>query len=170
MTLVSVMENFEVEFRKKDLVGFFLCYSVFAISNILMFIFDFNFRLSFLLAVHLVPIAVLMIYATLMFRVKVDENIFKIRTRIGKRYQFDIADIKRITCSKKLQIKTGPQFLLTITTNDHELELDSKMKNFDKMATYLLQKFDSRELNQKCINKHTKSELIKYSKNAYAPK
>lgn len=162
--------NFEVKFPKSDLVGFFLCYSVFAIANIFMFIIGFNFKLSVLLAVYLVPIAVLMIYTTLMFSVKVNENTFKVRTRIGKRYQFDIVDIKRITCSKKMRVKTGPRFLLTIVTNDHELELDSKMKNFDKMATYFLQKLDSRELNQKCISKNTKEELTKYSQNAYAPK
>lgn len=82
--------------------------SVFYITNILMFVFDFNVNLSVLLAAHLVLITLAMIYVTFMFRVQVENSTIKVRTRIGKKYQFNINDIKKVVCYTKLRTKTGP--------------------------------------------------------------
>ncbi len=161
--------NFEVTFPKKDLVEFFLLYSIFVIVNILMFVFNFNFRLSVLLAAHLIPIAIAMVYVTLMFKVEVDENTFKVRTRIGRKYTFNLNDITKIMCTKKLRPRLGPQFSLLIYTKNHEIRLFSEMKGFSQMAVYLLEKLDAQELNNDCVSKSSRKELVKYSEEAYAP-
>lgn len=163
--------NFVVKFSIKDLIEFFLLCSVFYITNILMFIFDFNFNLSVLLAAHLIPITLAMIYVTFMFRVQVENSTIKVRTRIGKKYQFNINDIKKVVCSTKFRIKTGPQFLLKIITqSNRELELDLEMQGFEKMAEYLLEKYDNGELNRNVFSKHTKDELIRYKDGWYKRK
>ena len=163
-------EIFEVKYPKKDLVDFFLLYSIFVIVNILMFAFDFNVRLSVLLAVHLILIAFAMVYVTLMFKVSIENNTFHVRTRIGKKYSFDLNDITKIRCTKKLRPRLGPQFSLLIYIGDREIELYSEMNGFDQMASFLLDKINGKEINESRISKSTKEELIKYSKRAYDPK
>ena len=91
-------EIFEVKYPKKDLVDFFLLYSIFVIVNILMFAFDFNVRLSVLLAVHLILIAFAMVYVTLMFKVSIENNTFHVRTRIGKKYSWNCQGM----CSQRI--------------------------------------------------------------------
>lgn len=160
----------EVNHPKKDLIEFFLLYSIFVVVNILMFVFDFNFRLSVLLAAHLIPIAIAMVYVTLMFKVSVENNTFQVRTRIGKKYSFDLKDITKIRCTKKLRPRLGPQFSLLIYVGEREIELYSEMSGFDQMALFLLDKINTKEVNEGCISKSSKEELIKYSKRAYDPK
>lgn len=163
-------EIVEVKFPKKDLIEFFLLYSIFVIVNILMFVFNFNIRLSVLLAVHLILIAFAMVYVTLMFKVCVENNTFHVRTRLGKKYSFDLSEISKIRCTKKLRPRLGPQFSLLIYVGEREIELYSEMSGFDKMASFLLDKINAREVNEGCISKNSKEELIKYSKRAYDPK
>lgn len=163
-------ENVEVKFPKKDLIEFFLLYSIFVIVNILMFVFNFNIRLSVLLAVHLILIAFAMVYITLMFKMSVENNTFHVRTRLGKKYSFDLSEISKIRCTKKIRPRLGPQFSLLIYVGEREIELYSEMSGFDKMASFLLDKINAREVNEGCISKKSKEELIKYSKRAYDPK
>lgn len=160
----------EVKYPKKDLVEYFLLSSIFIVVNILMFVFDFNFRLSVLLAVHLIIISIAMVYVTLMFKVKVDENTFHVRTRIGRKYTFDLKDITKIKCTKKLRPRLGPQFSLLLYVEDREFELYSEMTGFDRMASFLLDKISNHELSEGCISKNSTEELIKYSRRAYDPK
>lgn len=163
-------EIIEVKYPKKDLVEFFLLYSIFVVVNILMFVFDFNFRLSVLLAAHLILIAIAMVYVTLMFKVSIEKNTFQVRTRIGRKYSFNLKEITKIRCTKKLRPRLGPQFSLLIYIGDREIELYSEMNGFDKMASLLLDKINAKEVNEGCISKSSKEELIKYSKRAYDPK
>lgn len=163
-------EIVEVKYPKKDLLEFFLLYSIFVVVNILMFVFDFNFRLSVLLAVHLNLIAIAMVYVILMFKVIVDKSTFHVRTRIGRKYTFDLKDITKIKCTKKLRPRLGPQFSLLIYVEDREIELYSEMSGFDQMASYLLGKISTSKVNEECISKSSREELVKYSKRAYDPK
>ena len=94
------MEKFEVRFKKTDLLVYLLCESVFIIACIVMFIKRYNFKLSMILAIYLFVTSALMVSSTILFRVSVENEKFKVRTKFGKKYEFDLSEIFRINYTK----------------------------------------------------------------------
>ena len=58
------MENLEVRFLKKDLVGFGLIYFVFTILCVVMFVIGYNFALSLIFAIFLFITSIMVILST----------------------------------------------------------------------------------------------------------
>ena len=135
------MENLEVRFFKKDLVGFGLIYFVFTILCVVMFVIGYNFALSLIFAIFLFITSIMVILSTCLFRIRVIGDNFKVRTKFGQKYEFSISDIQKIKYIKHNNIKRGPQYALVITAGNKELELNKQMEGFDIMVEYLLKKY-----------------------------
>ena len=146
------MEKFEVRFKKTDLLIYLLCESVFIIACIVMFIKRYNFKLSMILAIYLFVTSALMVSSTILF---------KVRTKFGKKYEFDLSEIFRINYTKHDNLKHGPQYALIITTQNRELELIRQMKGFDTMVNYLLNKYNDGKIDDKVISKYCYCSLKK---------
>lgn len=155
------MEKFEVRFKKTDLLIYLLCESVFIIACIVMFIKRYNFKLSMILAIYLFVTSALMVSSTILFRVSVENEKFKVRTKFGKKYEFDLSEIFRINYTKHDNLKHGPQYVLIITTQNRELELIRQMKGFDTMVNYLLNKYNDGKIDDKVISKYCYCSLKK---------
>lgn len=155
------MENLEVRFLKRDLVGFGLIYAVFAILCVVMFVVGYNFTLSSIFAVFLLVTSMMVILSTCLFRVRVIGDNFKVRTKFGQKYEFSISDIQKIKCVKYNDIKRGPQYVLVIIAEDKELELNRQMDGFDAMAEYLLKKYDDGKIDDKVMSKYCRDSLGK---------
>lgn len=155
------MENFEVTFFKKDLVGFGLIYSVFTILCVFMFIIGYNFALSLIFAIFLLITSIMVILSTCLFRVRVTADKFKVRTKFGQKYEFSISEIQKIKCTKHENIKRGPQYALIITTENRELELSRQMKGFDIMVNYLLNRYNDGKIDDKVMSKYCNCLLKK---------
>lgn len=155
------MEDLEVRFSKKDLVGFGLIYFVFTILCVVMFVIGYNFALSSIFAVFLLVTSILVILSTCLFRVRVIGDNFKVRTKFGQKYEFSISDIQKIKCIKHNDIKRGPQYVLVIIAEDKELELNKQMDGFDAMAEYLLKKYDDGKIDDKVMSKYCRNSLSK---------
>ncbi len=160
-------DAFEVRFPKTDLLGFFLPYSFFAAVCIFMFVFKVYLYLRIVFAAYLLLIGGMMVLATCMFSVRVEDAGFQVRTRLGRRYAFSVSEIEKVVCSQKSGLKLGPQFSLRIMTGSRELALDSKMQGFSEMAGYLLQQAECGELNAKAASKQCREELLRYRNMAY---
>ena len=106
------MEDLEVRFSKKDLVGFGLIYFVFAILCVVMFIIGYNFALSLIFAIFLLVTSIMVILSTCLFRIRVIGDNFKVRTKFGQKYEFSISEIQKIKYIKHNNIKRGPQLSL----------------------------------------------------------
>ncbi|MGN0470852.1 MAG: hypothetical protein ACI4GV_08060 [Acutalibacteraceae bacterium] len=156
------MEKFEVSFLKTDLIGFGLIYFVFVMLCVLMFIVGYNFNLSLIFAIFLFVTSIMMILSTCLFKVSVMDENFKVRTKFGKRYEFNILEIRKIKYTKHNNLKHGPQYTLTIITENKELELNRQMKNFDIMVKYLLNKYDDGKLDNKVMSKYCYKLLNDY--------
>ena len=90
------MEDLEVRFSKKDLVGFGLIYFVFAILCVVMFIIGYNFALSLIFAIFLLVTSIMVILSTCSFRIRVIGDNFKVRTKFGQKYEFSISENQKI--------------------------------------------------------------------------
>lgn len=90
------MEDLEVRFSKKDLVGFGLIYFVFAILCVVMFIIGYNFALSLIFAIFLLVTSIMVILSTCLFRIRVIGDNFKVRTKFGQKYEFSISEISQV--------------------------------------------------------------------------
>lgn len=159
------MENFEIRFPKTDLLGLGAIYLVFIIIGILMFAFDYNFRLSVIFMLIILFFGGISVIPTCLFYVKVKDNNFKVRTQFGKKYEFSINDICKVVCSKHYRMKLGTQYTIDIITGNNNLELNFKMKNFDIIAEYLVDKYESGQLekvmSKSCCNSLKKLILVK---------
>lgn len=155
------MENLEVRFLKRDLVGFGLIYFVFAILCVVMFVVGYNFTLSSIFAVFLLVTSMMVILSTCLFRVRVIGDNFKVRTKFGQKYEFSISDIQKIKCVKYNDIKRGPQYVLVIIAEDKELELNRQMDGFDAMAEYLLKKYADGKIDDNVMSKYCRDSLGK---------
>ena len=158
---------FEVKFPKTDLLGFFLPYSFFAAVCILLFVFELYLYLRIVFAAYLLLIGGMMVLATCMFSVRVEDSECRVRTKLGKHYTFHVSEIEKVICSQKSGPKLGPKFSLKIMTGSRELELDSKMLGFSEMAGYLLQKAECGELHVQAVSKHCREELTRYQNQAH---
>ena len=155
------MENLEVRFLKRDLIGFGLIYFVFAILCVVMFVVGYNFALSSIFAVFLLVTSMMVILSTCLFRVRVIGDNFKVRTKFGQKYEFSISDIQKIKCVKYNDIKRGPQYVLVIIAEDKELKLNKQMNGFDAMAKYLLKKYDDGKIDDNVMSKYCRDSLSK---------
>lgn len=154
------MENFEIRFPKTDLLGIGAIYLVFIIIGILMFALDYNFRLSVIFMLIILFFGGISVIPTCLFYVKVKDNNFKVRTQFGKKYEFSINEISKVVCSKHYRMKLGTQYTIDIITGNNNLELNSKMKNFDIIAEYLVDKYESGQL-EKVMSKSCRNSLKK---------
>ena len=155
------MEDLEVRFSKKDLVGFGLIYFVFAILCVVMFIIGYNFALSLIFAIFLLVTSIMVILSTCSFRIRVIGDNFKVRTKVGQKYEFSISEIQKIKYIKHNNIKRGPQYALVITAGNKELELNKQMEGFDIMVEYLLKKYADGKIDNKVMSKYCKNSLSK---------
>lgn len=155
------MENFKIRFSKTDLLSLGAIYLVFIMICIFMFVVDYDFKLSLIFTVIILFLFGISIISTCLFYVKVEYNNFKVRTKYGKKYEFSIYDISKILCSKHNRMKLGLQYTITIITRNSELELNYKMKNFNAIAKYLLDKYESGLLEKKVMSKGCRDSLKK---------
>lgn len=161
------MNKFEVKFSKTGLIVFCLIYFVFVALCVAMFIFDYNFNLSITFASFLFITGGMVILSTVLFKVKVEDGIFKVRTKLGKKYKFDISQIRKVVCAKHDRPRLGPQYTITIITEVNELELNMQMNGFDSMAGYLLSEYDSGNLNKSVVSKCCYKELLIFKEGRY---
>lgn len=149
------MKKFEVRFPSKDLLVPGACYLVFEALCVYMFVLSkqkFKVALMVLMIV-LSVMFVMIVVATCLFHLRVSDDVFKVRTRFGKSYRFDLKDIKEIECSNHYRPKSGPLYEIIIYTDGNDLDLNHSMENFDIFAGYLLAKYENGEFRKGVLSK-----------------
>lgn len=102
--------------------------------------------------------------ATMLFSLKVKNDHFIVRTKFGRRYEFDITDINKIICLNRNRPKHGPLWVIDIYTDKNELELNITMNGFDTIAEYLLDEYEGEKIKSKVMPKYSRESLMKVIK------
>ncbi len=163
MTMMTDNSKFTVRYPKSDMIIFFLAWGFFAAFGIMLLVMGVQKLLAIVMLVYLSLMAAAMICSTLLFGVKVDGDSLKLRTRLGRKYEFTLSDIRKVVCSKNSSIKYGPRYTVIIRTDDREIELMKSMKGFKEMCGYLLDRHSAGELAASAISKNCAATLKKYS-------
>lgn len=153
--------NFKVTLKTKDDVPGMLCYlAIFAAMCFLAFMMPDLLYITVAFLWTLLGLFIIIIHA--LFYVKVRGTRIQLRTRKGKKYEFDASQIRKISCYTIWQNR-GPKFFLSIKTKTEEVELYSGMQGFGEMAGYLLQMLESGVIDRKAVFAKCKAKLVQYA-------
>lgn len=162
-----MQDTFQVRYKITDLISFAIPFSIFTVICVVMFFKCKYTMLNIFFATYLFFMALIMVIPTILFFVKIEGEIINVRTRIGRKYEFNVSDIEKIICEKRNGPRLGPSFSIRLMTSDKEVEMDMKMINFDKISYYLLYELSNGKIKNNAISKHCKNELIKYKDESY---
>lgn len=102
----------------------------------------------------------------LLYRVKVEGYMIKVRTEFGRKYQFSCRDIEKVACFSDYHRKGGPahDFRMEVTINGKRVDtyVYSNMTGFQTMAGYILEQYERGEIKPEAISKNCKKMLTKY--------
>lgn len=158
-------ENFKVYTSKKYLV---LTICLVLIIGILMIITvtltKFN-DLDIFIFVLFSPIFLFLIINELLFRVIVSGVHIKVRSKWGRKYEFNLSDINMVTCEKTHSAKSGTSYFILVITETEKLRIPDIVTGFDQMAGYLLDNYDTGEIKQEAISKKCREKLNMYKNN-----
>ena len=116
-------------------------------------------------------LCVLVAIISLQFRIQINGTQFAVRTRMGKRFSFDCADICSITCVKKDSIKYGPSFYIQILTRENNnVTVEGTMDGFRQLAGYLLTQLNTGMIPETAATHSCKKELKRYADGEIFPK
>lgn len=166
-----MMQNvFKVMFSKKRLpfeIAFFLIIEMILFYDRQKFV---NIVVYIIFAACAFLIGLLLVGTTLLFCVRVNGSNITVRTRLGGKYEFNTSDIEKVICSKRSSVKYGSLFYITIIAKSKELCMECGMVGFNEMAGYILEKYESDEINKRAISENCKKELYQYKNQEYLKK
>lgn len=105
-----------------------------------------------------------------MFRIQVDGETIRVRSWCGKRYELNCEDISKVVCTRRNSVKYGPQFYLTIATQQREFTMHGSMVGFETMAGYILAQLEAGKIKQTAVSKSCAEQLQKYQKGIFKRK
>lgn len=158
-----IQSEFKVVFSRKDLAGFLCCISGIMFFIILAwFISDYGIIYTFSVICFFI-LGFSIVTSMLLFNIKVNGSNIKVRTRLGRKYEFNVSDIEKVFCSRSNSLsKYGSPFCITIIVKSKELKIGCDMLGFEKMVEYILTKFENGEINNRAISKQSQKELLRY--------
>ena len=115
--------------------------------------------LSNITAIVLFFFICLIVMVSVLFRVKVKNSTINVRTRLGRKYNFNCSEIEKVTCSDLWGGKNGPNRSITLITKLHKLDIKHHMNGFKKMAGYILEKYENGEIKETAVSKGCKRKL-----------
>ena len=155
-------EEFKVTIAKKNFIAFFACFILIEAMLIAM-LFTTEYRLlPAVLLIMITLIGIVAIFATGLFCVKVIGSTIKVRTRMGRKFEFQCGEITQVTCGKKDSTRYGPSFYITIKTKLNKVDIEGTMEGFTTMAGYLLDKHEVGEIKSTAITYSCQGKLLQY--------
>ena len=160
-----INNKFEVKTPISEAIGFAICDFMLVAIFIVVFVVADKLHYKIIVAVCAVAVVLVGIVVTVrdnIFRVKVENDVFRVRKKNGERYEFNVYEIQNIDCHKIQRVKHGTQFTLTIVAKSEELYLVYPMKGLDELVIYLIAKFDCGVISKQVLSRSSYYELIKY--------
>lgn len=116
------------------------------------------------LGLLIVSPAVFLISATtsVLFMVEVNDSNISVRTRLGKRFSFDISEISELIFYKELNRYNVRSAVITIKTASKKIIIKQGMIGFQMMIEYILEKLESGEINEAAASPYLKIRISEF--------
>ena len=101
------------------------------------------------------------------FYLKVNGTNIKARTKAGKKYEFEVTEIEKITCEKSYRNKQGFSFYLYIHVKNREICLEIRKQGVPEIAGYFLRMRENGALKKGVITARCAKELALYRDGHY---
>lgn len=160
------LEKLKVSFDKKD-VAYFITFFIMTLVACIFILFNENYRGIGIFGIVFTICAMLVFISTIVFKLEVENNNFKIRTKFGKKHEFNLSEIERVFCIKRSGIKLNTKFYIKIYAKDHFYEVNNQMDGFETLAEYFIQMYINDELYENAIDKETIEQLKFYASKNY---
>ena len=157
-----IHNDFKVVFSKK---GDGVVYVGLVFIILLLILPNFNKKqdlLSTITAIVLFFTICLLVMVSMLFHVKVKNSTINVRTRFGRKFNFNCSDINKVTCSDLWGGKNGPNRSITLITKSHKLDIKHNMNGFKKMAGYILEKHVNGEIKETAVSTGCKRKLTQF--------
>lgn len=140
------------------LIGFLILQNIFYVKNISGFV------ISILLILLYLAMALAFILVRIFFYVEVKDSEISVRTKIGRHYTFNCSDITRIGAAKIYSKHAKPDsYDIILKTETQTLDIDCRMIDFDKMASYLLASYASGHISKSALTPYNEKILLRLS-------
>ena len=156
------IEKFKVSFCKKD-VMYFMTFFIITLMACMFILFNEKYRGLSIFGIVFTTCAMLIFVSTILFKLEVENNYFRIRTKFGKKFEFNLSEIERVFCIKRSGVKVGTNYYIKIYARERFFEVNSSMDGFETMAKYLLKKYKNGEMYDDAISDYNKEQLKIYS-------
>ncbi len=154
-------DEIKVVYDKKSLIIIVCCLFLIELACIAYSVKHDHISLGIFTAVYTLIVGFFILFPTSVFYVKANGSDIKLRTRLGRKYELSVTDIEKVTCSKtygKNKISSN----IDIKIKQKNISVGSEMIGFGKIAEYLLEKYESGEINARAMSVNCCQELHRY--------
>ncbi|MFV0396382.1 MAG: hypothetical protein ACK5LC_18690 [Coprobacillaceae bacterium] len=120
--------------------------------------------IAIIIVLYTAGLGVYSILGLTLYSVRVKDSEMTLRTKLGRHYKFNCSDITEVIVTKRNSVKYGPTYHIIILIKNKKIDLEWTMLCFEKMALYILEKFDSGEIIKSAVSPRCKRELSRLSK------
>ena len=155
------IENLKVCFCKKDVV-YFTAFFIITLTACIFILFNEKYRGLSIFGITFTIGAMLIFVSTMLFKMEVENNYFKVRTKTGKNFEFNLSEIERVFCIRKNGIKVGTNYYIKIYARERFIEVNNSMDGFETLAAYLIEKYENKEIYKDAISDYNIKQLKMY--------
>jgi len=154
--------KFKVTYSNTDKILLVGCISIGAIVFIVLDVIS-EYLLASICSIVALLLSGIGILDTLLFYVKVEESVIRVRNIFGRKYEFSCEDIEEVVCTKSKSVGAGPILHIELLTQNGTVQVEGKMAGFQQMAEYLLKKYENGEIKQTAIGVKDLNALDQFS-------
>ena len=160
------IEKFKVCFCKKD-VAYFITLFISTLIACIFISFNESYRGIAIFGIVFTISVILIFASTILFKMEVENNYFKIRTKLGKHYEFNLSEIEKVFSIKRSRSGLYTKSYIKIYAKDRFYEVNNKMEGFETLSEYFIQMYINDELYENAIDKETIEQLKFYASKNY---
>jgi len=97
-----------------------------------------------------------------LYFVEVNGENISVRTKLGRRFNFKVSEIKKVTYDTSQSGDCTQYEIITIQTTTEKFDVEQTMNGFQEMAIYLLENLAKGEISNEAISVSCKRKLNKY--------
>lgn len=152
----------EVKYKQSDLLGIIIPWSFFIAILSFGYYLDVS-RPGCMIGVAFFVITMLLsIIASLTFYLKIENDIFYVRKRFGKKCKFPLSELKSIYCSNNYSLHAHADEKIILTFGEIHVTLISNMLGMQEFVNYILEKYENGEISKQILKKSDYEAFKKY--------
>lgn len=117
-----------------------------------------------IICICLFVLGVFVVLSSFLICLSIEDNILKGRTMTARRFEFDLSEIKKIRCSamKSKDSLPGSGYFIRLNSDMRNIKVTHGMACFEKLAEYIIEKYDDNTINKEVIDEQGINSLRDY--------